>query len=440
MPSRGPEAITVPGSLSGWVALLERFGTISLAEAMAPAIRLADEGFPVSPIIAGDWAGEAAVLRRDPGARATFLLDGERAPVAGDWFRNPDYANTLRRIAAEGPSLLYGGELGRRVAEAVHSLGGYLTPADFAAHEVLWVDPVSVPWHGYRLWELPPNGQGIAALEMLRLLEPYDLKAMGHNSAAYLHHLIEVKKLAYADIERYVGDPDATTVTPEQLLSDAFIATRRAALDEWHAADRVEPAAPFTASETIYLTVADEHGNMISFINSNYDYFGSGIVVPGTGFPLQNRGAGFTLEPGRANTVAPGKRPFHTIIPAFVTKTRDATGVKRSAAGEEPWLSFGVMGGSMQPQGHVQVLLNLLEFGMTPQQAVDAARFRHMGGLRVALEPPVGDDVRRALAAMGHDIIDETGVAFGGAQMIMRLPRGWAAASDPRKDGLAIGR
>jgi gamma-glutamyltranspeptidase/glutathione hydrolase len=431
MPSRGPEAITVPGALSGWAALLERFGTISLAEAMAPAIRLADEGYPVSPIIARDWAGEVDVLRRDPGARATFLLD---------WFRNPDYANTLRRIAAQGPSLLYGGELGRSVASYVQSLGGYLTPEDFAGHAVTWVEPVSVPWHGYRLWELPPNGQGMAALEMLRILEPYDLAAMGHNSAAYLHHLIEAKKLAYADIERYVGDPDAMTVTLGQLLSDSYIAKRRAQLDEWHAASRVEPGAPLTASETIYLTVADEQGNMVSFINSNYDYFGSGIVVPGTGFPLQNRGAGFTLEPDRANTVAPGKRPFHTIIPAFVTKTRDTTGVKRSARGEEPYISFGVMGGSMQPQGHVQVLLNLLEFGMNPQQAVDAARFRHMAGLRVALEPPIGDDVRAALRAMGHDIIDESDVAFGGAQMIVRLQRGWAAASDPRKDGLAIGR
>ncbi|MGD8278547.1 MAG: gamma-glutamyltransferase family protein [Gemmatimonadota bacterium] len=440
MPSRGPEAITVPGSLSGWAALLERFGTISLAEAMAPAIRLADEGYPVSPIIARDWAGELDVLRRDPGARATFLLDGERAPAAGDWFRNPDYANTLRRIAAEGPSLLYGGELGKSVAGYVQSLGGYLTPEDFAKHAVTWVDPVSVPWHGYRLWELPPNGQGIAALEMLRILAPYDLKAMGHNTAAYLHHLIEAKKLAYADIERYVGDPDAMTVTPDQLLSDDYIAKRRAALDEQHAALRVDPGAPVTASETIYLTAADELGNMVSFINSNYDYFGSGIVVPGTGFPLQNRGAGFTLEPDRANTVAPGKRPFHTIIPAFVTRTRDTTGVKRSAAGEDPYVAFGVMGGSMQPQGHVQVLLNLLEFGMDPQQAVDAARFRHLAGRRVAFESPIGDDVRRALAAMGHSIIDESGVAFGGAQMIVRLPRGWAAASDPRKDGLAIGR
>ena len=440
VPARGAEVITVPGSLSGWAALLERFGTISLAEAMAPAIRLAEEGFPVSPIIASDWAAEVEVLKRDAGARATFLVDGERAPAAGEWFRNPAYARTLRDLAANGPGLLYGGALGRRIAEHVQSLGGFLTAEDFAAHAVTWVEPVSVPWKGYRLWELPPNGQGIAALEMLRILEPYDLKSMGHNSTAYLHHLIEAKKLAYADIAYYVGDPGHMKVTPERLLSDAFVAERRDRLDPSRAADRVEPGDALTASETIYLSVADEQGNMVSFINSLFDAFGSGVVAPGTGFPLQNRGTGFTLEEGRANTVAPGKRPFHTIIPAFVTRTARPRGVLRSAAGEEPWLAFGVMGGAMQPQGHVQVLLNLLEFGMEPQRAVDAARFRHLAGRRVALESPVGDEVRRALAALGHEIADELGVAFGGAQMVMRLEKGWAAASDPRKDGLAIGR
>ena len=440
VPSRGAESVTVPGSLSGWAALLERFGTISLADAMAPAIRLAEDGFPVSPIIAADWAAQTGVLTRDGGARATFLVDGERAPAPGEWFRNPDYARTLREIAANGPAHLYGGPLGRRLAEHLQSLGGFLTPADFGAHAVTWVDPVSIPYRGFRLWELPPNGQGIAALEMLRILEPWDLAAMGHNSAAYLHTLIEAKKLAYADIEHYVGDPVHMSVTPEQLLSDGFIAARRAQLDPARAADRVEPGRALTASETIYLSVADEAGNMVSFINSLYDAFGSGVVVPGTGFPLQNRGSGFTLEPGRSNTVAPGKRPFHTIIPAFVTRTARPAGVLRSAAGDEPWLAFGVMGGAMQPQGHVQVLLNLLVFGMDPQQAADAARFRHLSGRRVALEAPIGDAVRRSLAAMGHEIADERAIAFGGAQLVMRLPRGWAAASDPRKDGLAIGR
>jgi len=440
VPARSPEAITVPGALSGWAALLERFGTITLAEALEPGIRIAEEGFPVSPIIAGQWVVEENVLRRDAGASATFLVGGTRAPKAGEWFRNPNLARTYRSVAARGTGYLYGGELGRRIAEHVQSLGGFLTPEDFADHEVAWVRPLSVPFRGYRLWELPPNGQGVAALEMLRILEPYDLRAMGHNSATYLHHLIEAKKLAYADLAQYVGDPDHLVVPPERMLEDDFIAARRALLDADHAADRVDPGTAVTASETIYLTASDEHGNMISFINSNYDEFGSGVVVPGTGFTLQDRGAGFTLKEGLANTVGPKKRPFHTIIPAFVTRTSNPDGVLRDATGEEPWLSFGVMGGSMQPQGHVQVLLDLLVFGMDLQQAADAPRFRHLAGRRVALEAPIGDAVRDSLRALGHRIVDERNVAFGGAQMIMRLARGWAAASDPRKDGMAAGR
>jgi gamma-glutamyltranspeptidase/glutathione hydrolase len=437
---RGAEAVTVPGALSGWAALLEKFGTLSLAEALAPAIRIAENGFPVTPIIAGDWAGQVNLLRRDDAARATFLIDSERAPAAGEWFSNPDLAGTLRDVAAQGPAHLYGGDLGRRIAAHVQAQEGFLTPEDFAAHRVEWVQPVSVPFKGYRLWELPPNSQGVAALEMLRILEPYDLGAMGHNSAAYLHHLIEAKKLAHADIDRYVGDPEFTTMTPERLLSDEFIAGRRALFNPAKALDRPEPGDAATASDTIYLAAADSDGNMVSLINSIYDYFGSGVVVPGTGLMLHDRGLGFTMDEGQANTVAPRKRPFHTIIPAFVTKTTRNAGVLRDATREEPWLAFGVMGGAMQPQGHVQVLLNLILFGMDPQAASDAARFRHLSGLRIALESPIGDDVRAALAAMGHDIGDERGVAFGGAQLVMKLPRGWAAASDSRKDGLAIGR
>ncbi len=438
MPGSGAESITVPGALSGWASLLERFGTISLAEAMAPAIRLAEEGFPVSPIIAADWKDAEGGLSRDPGARATFLPEG-RAPRAGEWFRNPDYARTLRELSEHGPKHLYGGPLGDRIAAGVAALGGFLTPADLAAHTPTTVEPVSVPYRGYRLWELPPNGQGIAALEMLRILEPYDLASMGHNSAAYLHHLIEAKKLAYADIEHYVGDPAHMSLTPEQLLADPYISGRRALIDPERAANRVEPGGAVTASETIYLSAADADGNMVSFINSLYSAFGSSVVVPGTGFALQNRGAGFTLDAGRANTVAPGKLPFHTIIPAFVTRSNRPQGVTRDAAGEEPWLAFGVMGGAMQPQGHVQVLLNLLVFGMEPQAAVDAPRFRHLSGLRVAFESPIGENVREELSRMGHQIANESNVSFGGAQLVMRLARGWAAASDPRKDGLAVG-
>jgi gamma-glutamyltranspeptidase/glutathione hydrolase len=431
VPLFGAAPVTVPGALSGWAALLERYGTMTLAEALAPAIRLAEAGFPVSPIIAEQWAVEVERLQRDEGARATFLLDGARAPRAGEWFRNPDLAATFRLIAERGPGALYGGDLGRRIVDQVTAMGGFLTLDDLARHQVMWVEPISVPFRGHTVWELPPNGQGVAALEMLRILEAYDLKAMGHNSAAYLHHLIEAKKLAFADLARWVGDPDAMTIPPARLLSDAFIRARRAALDPDRAATRAEPGGAATSSETIYLAAADSQGNMVSFINSIYWEFGSGVVVPGTGFALQNRGAGFTLARGLANTVAPRKRPFHTIIPAFVTTP--------GPEGERPWLAFGVMGGSIQPQGHVQVLLNLLEFGMDLQDAIDAPRFRHFDAVRVGLEAPIPDSVRRALAAMGHEIVALPPGDAGGAQAVMRLLRGWAAGSDPRKDGMAAG-
>ena len=432
MPEETVEDVTVPGALSGWSELLERYGTITLAQALGPAIQYADDGFPVTPIIARDWANEAARLRQDSGARVTFLIDGTRPPRAGEWFRNPDLARTFRQIATQGPGALYGGELGQRIVTRVRQLGGYLTIDDLRQHRPEWVTPIAAPFHGYRVWELPPNNQGLAVLEMLRMLESYDLRALGHNSAAYLHLLIETKKLAYADITRYVGEPNAMTIHPEALLADAYIAARRDQIDSAHAQDHPAPGKALTASETIYLTVADSAGNMVSFINSLYDLFGSGVVVPGTGFALQDRGAGFTLEQGLANTVAPGKRPFHTIIPAFVTHA-DAKGA------DEPWLSLGVMGGSMQPQGQVQVLVNLLVFGMDLQNAIDAARFRHLDGLRVALEPAIGDAVRHQLAALGHVIVPDSAIAFGGAQAILRLPRGYAAGSDPRKDGMAAG-
>jgi gamma-glutamyltranspeptidase/glutathione hydrolase len=431
VPLFGAEPITVPGALSGWAALLDRYGTITLAEALAPAIALAEGGFPVSPIIAAQWAAEVERLRQDDGARATLLIDGIRAPRAGEWFRNPDLAASYRLIADSGPAVLYGGALGRTIVNRVRALGGFLRIDDLARHEPVWVDPISVPFRGHTVWELPPNGQGVAALEMLRILEPYDLAAMGHNSAPYLHHLIEAKKLAFADLARWVGDRDAMAVGPERLLDDRFIEARRAALDPGRAATRVQPGAAVVSSETIYLAAADADGNMVSFINSIYWEFGSGVVVPGTGFALQNRGAGFTLQPGLPNTLAPGKRPLHTIIPAFVTRP--------GPDGQEPWLALGVMGGSIQPQGHVQLLLNLLAFGMDLQDAIDAPRFRHFDGVRVGLEAPIPDGVRRALAAMGHEIVPLPPDDAGGAQAVMRLARGWAAGSDRRKDGMAAG-
>jgi len=427
---QGAMSVTVPGALAGWDLLLKTHGTRTLKDALRPAIGYARDGFPVSPIIAAQWADQTEFLKQDAGAAATYLPGG-RAPTAGEWFRNPDYARTLETIADSGIGVFYGGSLGQRIVSRLSELGGFLTLDDLKRNAPTWVTPISVPFRGYRVWELPPNNQGIAALEMLRILEPYDLAAMGHNTPTYLHHLIEAKKLAYADLDRFVGDADHLAMPAEELLSDAFIAERRGKMDATRAQERVDPGPLRTKSETIYLTVADADGNMVSFINSIYDYFGSGVVVPGTGFALHNRGAGFTLAEGLPNTVAPGKRPFHTLIPGFVTRTVDGR--------EEAYMSFGLMGGGVQAQGHVQFLLNHFVFGMDLQQAIDAPRFRHYDGLRVALEPPIGDAARAGLAAMGHVLIDQPTIAFGGAQAIIKLPRGYAAGSDPRKDGLAIG-
>lgn len=427
---QGAMSVTVPGALAGWDLLLRTHGRRTLAQTLQPAIVYARDGFPVSPIIAAQWARETAFLQRDPAAAATFLPGGH-APKAGEWFINPDYARTLQTIADDGIGAFYGGSIGRRIVARLAELKGFVTLDDLTRNAPNWVTPISVPFKGYRVWELPPNNQGIAALEMLRILEPYDLEAMGHNSPAYLHHLIEAKKLAYADLDRFVGDADHLAMPAEQMLTDDFIAQRRRQLNASRAQERVDPGPVRTKSETVYLTVADAEGNMVSFINSVYDYFGSGVVVPGTGFVLHNRGAGFTLDEGLPNTVAPGKRPFHTLIPGFVTRTVDGR--------EQPYMSFGLMGGGVQAQGHVQFLLNYVVFGMDVQAAIDAPRFRHYDGQRVALEAPIVDEVRAALAAMGHVLIDQPTVAFGGAQAIVKLPKGFAAGSDPRKDGMAVG-
>lgn len=445
IPGDGAKTITVPGAVAAWAALLDRHGTITLAQALAPAIRLAESGFPVADAYAAEWAVFAGSLKEDAGAAAAFLIDGERTPQAGEWFTNPDLAATLRAIAAEGPGALYGGALGERIAQQVEALGGYLRAADFASHESEWVQPLSVTDRGHRLWELPPNGQGIAALEMLRILEPYDLAAMGKDSPAYLHHLIEAKKLAYADLEATVGDPALMTATPEQLLDEAFIARRRALIDPARAVARADADPSLGHSKTTYLAVADAQGNMVSLIASLGSGFGSGVVVPGTGFALQNRGVGFAYEEGRANTVGPNRRPFHTIIPGFVTRiTADG--------GDEPWLAFGIVGGPQQPQAHVQVLLNRLLFGMDIQQAIDAPRFRHWANDRVSFESAIPPATVDALRAMGHapqNPLLETaqtiftgnngGLVFGGGQAIERKARGYVAASDSRRDGQAAG-
>jgi len=436
MPSRGIETVTVPGAVAGWDALLKKYGTMTLSQVLQPAIGYADKGFVVTPVISGDWAGQRTILANDEGARATFLVEGE-PPKAGDWFRNPDMANSLRQIAKEGPAALYGGTLGQKIIAHVQKLGGFLTLDDLKKNQPTWVTPISTMFKGYRVWELPPNNQGVAVLEMLRILDTYDLKGMGQNSAPYLHHLIEAKKLAYADLGRYIGDADHLTVPVNRLLADDFIAERRSHIDEKKAMTQTEPGPARTSSETVYLTVADKDGNMVSFINSNFDEFGSGVVVPGTGFALHDRGAGFTMDPGLPNTVAPGKRPFHTLIPGFVTKP--GANSAADGTGDEPYMSFGLMGGAMQAQGHAQFLINLLVFGQNIQQAQDAARFRHMSGTRVIVESAMPDDVIAQLRALGHDVNIANPSQFGGSQAIIKLAHGYVAGSDPRKDGHAAG-
>ena len=433
---RGAESITVPGAVAGWDALLRKYGTITIAQAVQPAIDYAEDGFVLTPVIAGDWADEDSILRMNDGAAATFLPNG-RPPKAGEWFRNPDYAATLRQIAKEGPATLYGGALGQTLVAGIQKLGGFLTLDDLKNNQPTWVTPISAPFKGYRIWELPPNNQGIATLEMLRILDPFDLKAMGHNSAAYLHHLIEAKKLAYADLARYVGDADHLTIPPSRMLSDEFIAERRGHIDPQHAQPHVEPGPERTTSETVFLTVADKDGNMVSFINSLFDAFGSGVVVPGTGFALHDRGLGFTMDVGLPNTVAPGKRPFHTLIPGFVTKPGPTSAA--DGTGDEPYMSFGLMGGSMQAQGHAQFLINMLVFGMNVQEAMDAGRFHHESGEHVIVESVIPPSVIAQLDAMGHDVGVGKPSQFGGSQAIIKLRRGYVAGSDPRKDGHAAG-
>lgn len=443
VPDEGAQSITLPGALSGWAILLETHGTINLAQALAPAIELAEKGFPISKSTAEEWGLFESKINYDLGAKTTFLIDGGRTPVAGEWFVNPDYAKTLKLIAAQGPQVLYGGELGEKIAARVQELGGFLTQSDFANYQAEWVEPMSVSYKEYRLWELPPNGQGIAALEMLKILEPYDLKAMQHNSPTYLHHLIEAKKLAYADLEYFVGDPQSMQIKAEDLLDDSLIAKRRALIKPDQAMEQVDPEASLNTSDTTYLSVADKDGNMVSFINSIAGPFGSGVVVPGTGFALQNRGVGLSLQPDRANTVAPGRKPFHTIIPGFVTKA-DAQGQQK------PWLSFGIVGGAQQPQAHVQMLLNMVMFGMDVQEAIDAPRFRHWEGNRVSFEQGISQSTVDELYSLGHAPQNPVmatvqgffhgnnpGLVFGGGQGVMKTANGYVAGSDSRRDGVA---
>jgi gamma-glutamyltranspeptidase/glutathione hydrolase len=440
VPYRGELSVSVPGVVDGWATLLERFGTISLDRALQPAIGYAREGFAVSEIIAFQWANEQEVLGRDPHAASIFLIDG-RAPRAGEIFTNPKLAATLETLAREGAASFYRGSIARAIAADMKRRNGLIEDADLAAHKPDWVDPISTTYRGYEVFELPPNTQGIAALEMLNIVEGFDLKSLGHNSADYLHVMAEAKRIAFADRDAYLADP-AFVPSPvlTMLLSKDYGARRRKDIDMAHAARTYEagrPAGTATPSsgdmsveatgDTIYLTAADRDGNVVSLIQSLYESFGAGIVAGDTGIVLQNRGSLFNLREGHPNIVGPGKRPFHTLVPAMVMKDG------------RPWLSFGVMGGDMQAQAHVQVLANLIDFGMNVQEAGEAPRFRHSAN-GLALESAIPASVRFAVSARGHRVIDSPG-GFGGFQGILIDPRTGVlmGGSDPRKDGLAIG-
>ncbi|RME71893.1 MAG: gamma-glutamyltransferase [Verrucomicrobia bacterium] len=441
IPPTGMLPISVPGTVDAWLELHERFGRLPMAEVLAPAIAYAEDGFPLSELIAFYWERNVRHFKDLPGAAWRTWAPGGRAPRKGEIFRNPDLARTYRRIAEGGREVFYHGAIADEIDAFMRANGGYLRKADLEAHASTWVEPVSVNYRGYDVYELPPNGQGIAALQMLNILEGFDLRAMGFNSADALHVMIEAKKLAFEDRARFYADPDFADIPLGGLLSKAYAAERRALIDMRRAARRVDAGNPaLEQGDTIYLTTADADGNMVSLIQSNYRGMGSGIMVPGLGFGFQDRGEMFVLEPtDHPNVYAPGKRPFHTIIPAFVMKDG------------EPWLSFGVMGGAMQPQGHVQILVNMIDFGMNVQEAGDAARWQHDGstdydhppmtdGGHVYLETGVPWETRRALLLRGHDIRDDVG-GFGGYQAILRDPATgvYHGASESRKDGQAAG-
>ncbi|MGY0633507.1 gamma-glutamyltransferase [Luteimonas sp. A478] len=441
IPPRGPLPVSVPGAVDGWFALHGRFGALPMAEVLAPTIRYAREGHPVHEVIAHYWERSVPVLSKWPGFSAQFTIDG-RAPRRGETWRNPNLADTLEKIAAGGRDAFYKGEIARTIDAYFREHDGFLRYEDLAAHTGDWVDPVSISYRGYDVWELPPSGQGIAALQILNLLEPYDLGSYGFGSPEHVHLFVEAKKIAFADRARWYADPAFHPAPVARLISKGYAAERGALISMDRAARQVQPGTPRQLDEgdTIYLTTADANGMMVSLIQSNYRGMGSGMAPPRLGFILQNRGEQFVLRDDHPNGYAPGKRPFHTIIPAFVT--RDG----------KPWLSYGLMGGAMQPQGHVQILVNMIDFGMNLQEAGDAPRIHHDGsaepvgqnepmadGGRIELESGFPYETVRALMRMGHSVRFADG-PYGGYQAIQVNPYGgWIGASESRKDGQAAG-
>ncbi len=440
IPLYSPYSWTVPGAVDGWFELHDRYGKLPMKDILAPAIAAAEEGFPVSAVIAHYWARGARVFADKPGFADVFMPGG-KPPAEGEVFANPALAHTLELLADGGRDAYYRGPIARAIVAFSKANGGFFTMEDFATHHSEWVDPISTTYRGMTVWELPPNGQGLAALEMLNILENYDLASMGRNSADFWHVMIEAKKLAFADRARFYADPAFAKVPVAELLSKEYAHRQAQRIDPDHAARSVDPGNPnLEHGDTTYLATADGNGMMVSLIQSNYTGFGSGYVVPELGFGIQDRGGLFSLDPSSPNVLEPGKRPFHTIIPAF--------------AGERgaPNIAFGVMGGAMQPQGHAQIIVNLVDFGMNLQEAGDAPRFNHSGSSQptgtvmtdggvVLLEDGLPPEVRRDLIRRGHVVEQATGGDVGGYQAIRRDPDTGvlAGATESRKDGCAQG-
>ncbi len=437
IPITGPLPVSVPGCVDGWFQLHDKFGKLPMAEILKPAIQYARQGFPVTEVIAFDLAQNAPSREKYPGFKETYMPDG-KTPGKGEIFKNPDLAGTLQKIATGGRDEFYKGDIARTIAKYMKDNGGFLSYKDLADHTSQWVDPVSTNYRGYDVWELPPNGQGIAVLEMLNILEQYDIKSMGFGSPEYMHLFTEAKKLAFEDRAKYYSDPDFNKIPVAGLISKEY-AKKRAALIDINHAGKSYPAGMPGGGDTIYLTVADSLGNMVSLIQSNFQSLGSGMVPTGLGFVLQDRGQLFNVEQGHFNSYEPHKRPFHTIIPAFITKDGN------------PYMSFGVMGGDMQPQGQVQVIVNHIDFGMNLQEAGDAPRMQHMGsstptGLKMTdggtlyLESGFKYETIRKLVLMGHKVAWDVG-GYGGYEAIMWDPvnKVYYGASEARKDGQAEG-
>lgn len=434
-PTRGWDTVTVPGVIAGWEALHAKFGKLPFGDLMAPAIEIAERGHAVANIVARKWAAAVPELKDQPGYAQTFMPHG-RAPLTSELMRFPGHARTLRLLAEQGPRAYYEGEIAERIAAYAAEGGAAMTMDDLRNYRADWVKPIEKDYRGHTVHEIPPNGQGIAALMALGILEKFDLKGMTVDRVHSQHLQIEAMKLAFADLYKYVADPRSMDVTPEQMLDDAYL-TSRAKMINPDRATKFDFGMP-KAGGTIYMSTADESGMMVSFIQSNYMGFGSGVVVPDLGIALQNRGCGFSMDPKSANVVEGGKRPFHTIIPAFLTQRVDGR--------QEAVMSFGVMGGDMQPQGHLQSIVRMLDYGQQPQAACDAPRWKVNRDFTIDVESTLDRETVAGLQALGHELksIDDPYMDFGSGQYIWRLDRndperGYVAASDSRRDGLAAG-